>query len=121
MNNATLIGRLGHDPVLRRTEYGAEVAEFSVAVDNHRSRGDHDTDPDWFTVQAWGPLGRAVAANKRKGDRVAVHGRLTPVSWHDADGTRRHTVKITATEVEFLDRKRRDEVPVTSIRESDGS
>jgi hypothetical protein len=35
MNNATLIGRLGHDPVLRRTEYGAEVAEFSVAVDNH--------------------------------------------------------------------------------------
>src|SRR5262245_29660207 len=121
MNHATLIGRLGHDPVLRRTECGSEVAEFSIAVDNHRSRRDDDTDPDWFTIQAWGPLGRAVAANKRQGDRVAVHGRLTPVSWQDADGTGRHTVKITATEVEFLDRKRRDEAPTASSGEIEGS
>jgi hypothetical protein len=50
-----------------------------------------------------------------------VHGRLTPVSWQDADGTGRHTVKITATEVEFLDRKRRDEAPTASSGESEGS
>jgi single-strand DNA-binding protein len=103
MNHATLIGRLGRDPVLRRTESGNEVTEFSIAVDNHRSRQDDGVDPDWFTIQAWGPLGRTVAANKRKGDRLAVHGRLTPVSWRDTDGARRHTVKITAVEVEFLD------------------
>jgi single-strand DNA-binding protein len=106
MNQVTLIGRLGQDPVLRSTDGGKEVAQFTIAVDNYKSRRDDIADPDWFTIQAWGSLGRAIVEYERRGDRVAVHGRLSPNSWVDADGVRRHTIRITADEVEFLDHKR---------------
>lgn len=106
MNQVTLIGRLGQDPVLRRTDGGKHVAQFTIAVDNYKSRRDDIADPDWFTIQAWGSLGRAIVEYEHRGDRVAVHGRLSPNSWVDADGVQRHTIRITADEVEFLDHNR---------------
>jgi single-strand DNA-binding protein len=114
MNHVTLIGRLGRDPVMRRTDGGKEIAQFTIAVDNYKSRRDEIAEPDWFTIQAWGSLGRAVVEYERRGDRVAVHGRLSPSSWCDADGVRRNTIRITAEEVEFLDHKRTADDVITT-------
>jgi single-strand DNA-binding protein len=101
MNTATLIGRLGQDPVLRHTNSDKAVCEFSLAVDNR-----HIDTPDWFTIVVWGKLAETVTEHKSKGDLVAVQGRLTPVRWTTDEGQKRSTVKVTAEEINFLGPKR---------------
>jgi single-strand DNA-binding protein len=107
MNHTTLIGNLGKDPTLRHTESGKAVTEFSLAVDSYAQRQDSDADPGWFQIVVWGGLAEVVAEHKRKGDEVAIHGRLTPVRY-ERDGIEVRSYKITATDVEFLGRKRRN-------------
>jgi single-strand DNA-binding protein len=105
MNHTTLIGRLGKDPTLRHTDGGKAVTEFSLAVSSYAQRQDANAEPDWFTIVAWGGLAESIAEHKHQGDLVAVHGRLTPVSY-ERDGIEIRTVKVTASDVEYLTRKR---------------
>lgn len=108
MNHTTLIGRLSKDPTLRHTDSGTAVTEFSLAVDSYAQRQDADATPDWFQIVVWGGLAEVVAEHKRKGDEVAVHGRLSP-DRYERNGVEVRTYKVTATEVEFLGRKRRSD------------
>jgi single-strand DNA-binding protein len=106
MNTVTLIGRLGKDPALRYTANERAVCEFPLAVDNRYS-----DEPDWFTIVVWGKTAETVAEHKTKGDQVAIRGHLTPVRWETENGDKRSTVKVTADDVTFLNRKRSSSDP----------
>jgi single-strand DNA-binding protein len=114
MNTVTLIGRLGKDPALRYTANERAVCEFPLAVDNRYS-----DDPDWFTIVVWGKTAETVAEHKTKGDQVAIRGHLTPVRWETDNGDKRSTVKVTADDVTFLNRKRSSSEPASEQPEPD--
>ena len=105
MNTATLVGRLATDPELRTTSTGKPVTSFRLAVRNRHREND-----DFFTVVAWGELGKLLAQHKAVGHRVAIDGHLTPQSW-ETNGQRHSRVVVTADEVEFLDQPRSDTAP----------
>jgi len=99
MNNVSIIGRIGQKPEVRETSGGKKVTTFSIAIENRfRDSGD----PDWVSIEVWGPTGEVVAEHKNTGDQVAVTGRLTSSKWTDDDGTNRSRLYVTADTVDFL-------------------
>ena len=114
MNHIHLIGRLGADPRISpyQKDQNAEtskrrrcVVSFDMAVDrpgHHPQTGEVST--DWIPITAFdGTAGRFAADHLKKGDRVAVTGRLEATSWGSEDGTLRKTMRVVAREIIGLD------------------
>ena len=105
LNRVQLIGRLGKDPETRFTPNGNKVCTFTVAVDRRwKSNGDNNEATDWFNIEAWGKLGEICQTYLNKGRLVFVEGRLQTTRY-DADGKTRYFTKVTAQQMQMLDRK----------------
>lgn len=55
-----------------------------------------DGEVSGIDVTCWNDLGRNVIASVRKGDPVAVHGRLEERRWTDREGNPRRTTQLVA-------------------------
>jgi single-strand DNA-binding protein len=104
---AIIIGHLGRDPELRYTPSGKAVATFSVATSRSYTGndGERQEETEWFRVQAWGRLSEVCNQYLRKGSKIFVEGRLSTNRWTDREGLMRFDVRVTATEIQMLDRK----------------
>jgi single-strand DNA-binding protein len=101
-SRVTLAGTVGRDPEQRTTANGSEVVKFSLAVTERRREGTDDWKDgptSWYQVDAWGTLGKNVAASVQKGQRVLVHGSLTVQEFQARDGGRGKVVTVRATSV----------------------
>ena len=100
-NSVTIAGNVCNDLVLRRTNGGAAVTDFRVAV-NQRAQVNGEwqtTDTTYTTVQVWDQLATNTAASLSKGDPVVVTGTLRSETWDGGDGVRRSKVFVKATAV----------------------
>ncbi len=100
INRVELLGRVGTDPELRRTQNGMAVVQLRLATDRRNGNGDSQT--DWHTVVCWDKQAEAVAQYVEKGERVYVAGRLNHHSWETDQGERRSRTEVHAQEVIFL-------------------
>lgn len=110
MNKVILMGRLTRDPEVRYTQTNNTlVASFSLAVNRRFTReGDAQT-ADFINVTAWSKTGEFVSKYFKKGQQVAVVGRLQTRSWDDQNGQKRYATDVVAEEVYFADSKRSDD------------
>jgi single stranded DNA-binding protein len=80
-NNVTIQGRLGQDPILRRTTDRKPVLNLSVAVSNDRFSEETQewvpAEPTWVSVTVWNDAAERYASHLGKGALVRVMGRLT--------------------------------------------
>jgi single-strand DNA-binding protein len=106
MNIWTGSGNLGRDPELRTTASGTSVCDFSVAV-----QGRKDDPPTWFRVTAWEKQAEACAEYLKKGSKVLVTGDIRTDEYEDKEGVKRQKWWVNARQVEFLDRKPREDEP----------
>ena len=104
MNRVCVIGRIGKDIELRRTQSGKAVTNFSLAVD----RDGKDAGTDWFDVVAWDKTAEFLGRYCAKGRKIGVDGRLQARDWTDQDGNKRYKVEIIAQSVSFADSKRQE-------------
>ena len=107
LNHIVVMGRLTHDPELRRTGSGLAVAGFTVAVDRdfaNKDSGERET--DFIDCVAWRSTGEFVSKYFTKGSMAVVSGRLQIRTWEDKDGNKRRTAEIVADSVYFGDSKR---------------
>jgi single-strand DNA-binding protein len=102
-------GNLGRDPELRATASGTSVCDFSIAV-----QGRKDDPPTWFRVTAWEKQAEACAEYLKKGSKVLVTGDIRTDEYEDKEGTKRQKWWVNARQVEFLDRKPREDEPQES-------
>ncbi len=112
INRVILIGRMVKDPELRYTQSGASVASFSIA--NNRSYsvgGDRKEFTSFFNCIAWGKLGETIAQYCKKGQRIAIEGRLQQRSWDDQNGNKRQTVEVVVENFQFLTAKQGHDAP----------
>ena len=100
INRVELLGRVGTDPELRKTQNGTAVVQLRVATD--RRDGNEDLQTDWHTVVCWDKQAEAVAQYVQKGERVYVSGRLNHQNWETDQGERRSRTEVHAREVIFL-------------------
>lgn len=105
MNNVILIGRLTRDVDLRYTQSGTAVARFTVAIDRH----DKDNNADFPSCIAFGKTAELMSNYVRKGQRVALEGRIQTGSYTNSEGKTIYTTDIVASRVEFIESKQSNE------------
>ena len=104
----TLTGGLPRDAELRFTPQGAAVANFTLANSDNRFDQEQNqwvkTRSMYLDVTIWNEVGNKqnptpwaeMAADLKKGDQVAVTGRLITRSWETREGEKRSKVEFTA-------------------------
>ena len=106
LNKIILMGRLTHDPELRRTQNGTAVTGFSLAVERDFKDEDGKRATDFIDIVAWRAAAEFVAKYFTKGRMAVVEGRLQIRDWTDKDGNKRRSAEVVADNVYFGDSKR---------------
>ncbi|MDO6587356.1 single-stranded DNA-binding protein [Salipiger sp. 1_MG-2023] len=77
MQTLTIAGNVGKDAVLRRTNNGDPVLNFSLAVDNGKDRDGNRRDSTWFDCSIWGKRAESLERHISKGTKLVLRGRPT--------------------------------------------
>lgn len=105
LNKCFLLGRMTKDPEIRRTNGGAAVTSFTLAVDrDFKTNGEKET--DFIEVVAWRSTAEFVSKYFSKGRMAIVEGRLQIRDWTDKNGNKRRTAEVVADNVYFGDSKK---------------
>lgn len=106
INRIVLVCRITADPELKYTNAsGLPVCSFSVAVDRPFRAGEAQ-ETDFIPVVAWRKTAEFAANNFRKGDTIAVDGRLQTRSYVDRTQTRRVAYEVIADSLSFTGGRR---------------
>lgn len=103
MNLVVLIGNLARDPDVRYSQNQMAIAKFTVAVNRYVKDGENQA--DFIRVTAFGKQGELVETYLRKGNKVAVEGRIQTGSYEDKDGKTIYTTDVIASRIEFVEKK----------------
>jgi single-strand DNA-binding protein len=105
VNKAILMGRLTADPEMRHTTTGKSVCTFRLAVNRRFVRQGEEQQADFFPIVAWEKTGEFCNNYFRKGQQVAIVGRIQTRTWDDPEGNKRYITEIVAEEAHFADSK----------------
>ena len=110
VNKVQLIGRLGNDPEIKETKNGKKLARLSLATDEsyRDAKGDKVENTQWHQLVAWDRNADLAEKFLKKGQQIAVEGRLVTGSYEDKEGNRRYTVDINVNDFMMLGSKNRD-------------
>ncbi len=100
------MGRLTKDPEIRYTQTNnTMVASFSLAV-NRRFTKEGEQQADFINIVAWSKTAEFVSKYFKKGQQVAVVGRIQTRNYDDDKGQKHYITEVVAEEVYFADSKR---------------
>ena len=105
MNKAILIGRLTRDPELRTTPTGRNVCQFAIAVNRTYTSASGEREADFINCVVWDKQAENLARYQKKGNQIAVEGRIQTRNYDDKDGKKVYVTEILATNISFLDAK----------------
>ena len=97
LNKATIIGNLGADPDLRKTQSGDSVCNLSIATTESwksKDTGERVTKTEWHKVTIWGGTADVAAKYLSKGSKVYIEGKLETRKWQNKDGQDQYTTEI---------------------------
>jgi single-strand DNA-binding protein len=90
VNKVILVGNLGKDPEVRRTQSGEPIVNFSVATSENwrdKNTGERKEKTEWHRVVIFNEhLAKIAEQYLRKGSKVFVEGQLATRKWTDKDG-----------------------------------
>jgi single-strand DNA-binding protein len=98
VNKVILIGNLGADPEIRRTQDGRPIANLRVATtDSWRDKttGERRERTEWHRVVIFNEnLCRIVEQYLKKGAKVYLEGSLQTRKWQDQQGQDRYSTEV---------------------------
>ena len=98
VNKVILIGNLGADPEIRRTQDGRPIANLRLATTESwrdRNSGERRERTEWHRVVIFSEgLCRIVEQYLRKGSKIYVEGQLQTRKWEDQSGQERYTTEV---------------------------
>ena len=111
VNKAIIVGFVGKDPELRRTQAGAPIASFSVATSEtwrDKATGERKEHTDWHSVVVFNEgLAKIVEQYVKKGARIYVEGAMKTRKW-EKDGVTRYVTEVVlgafGASIQLLDR-----------------
>lgn len=102
MNKVLLTGRLAKEPELRYTQSGTAVATFTLAVNRRFTNQNGEREADFINCVAWQKSAEFIANYFRKGQEMALEGRLQVRTYDGNDGQRRWVTEVVADQIEFV-------------------
>jgi len=103
-NRVQLIGNLGTDPEIKRFDNGKTIAKLSLATtDIYKSKnGERVKSTEWHNLVVWGKTAEIAEEYLKKGNEIAVEGKLTKRSYEDKNGNKKYFTEIIVNEFLML-------------------
>lgn len=117
INRVVLTGRLTRDIEMRSTPSGTNVTSFTIAVDSYgKDANGNANQASFVSCVAWNNQAKFLSQYCKKGNLVAIDGRLQTRSYDRKDGTKAYVTEVVVERVENLTPK-----DAASDSEDDGS
>jgi single-strand DNA-binding protein len=98
VNKVILIGNVGADPEIRRTQAGTPIANLRVATSEtwrDRNSGERKEKTEWHTVIVFNEgLCKVVEQYVKKGSKLYIEGSLQTRKWQDQSGNDRYSTEV---------------------------
>jgi single-strand DNA-binding protein len=98
VNKVILIGNLGADPEIRRTQDGRPIANLRVATSESwrdKTSGERKEKTEWHRVVIFNEgLCKIVEQYLKKGSKVYLEGALQTRKWTDKEGHERYSTEV---------------------------
>jgi single-strand DNA-binding protein len=98
VNKVILVGNLGKDPEVRRTQDGRPIVNFSVATSEtwrDKNTSEKREKTEWHRVVIFAEgLCRIAEQYLKKGSKVYLEGQLQTRKWQDKDGAEKYTTEV---------------------------
>jgi len=98
INKVILVGNLGADPEIRRTQDGRPIANLRLATSESwrdKSSGERRERTEWHRVVIFNEgLCRIAEQYLRKGSKVYLEGQLQTRKWQDQSGQDRYSTEV---------------------------
>jgi single-strand DNA-binding protein len=98
VNKVILIGNLGKDPEIRRTQDGRPIANLRVATTDtwrDKATGERREKTEWHSVVIFNEgLCRVAEQYLKKGAKVYIEGQLQTRKWQGQDGQDRYSTEV---------------------------
>lgn len=103
-NKVQLIGNLGMDPEIKKLENGSSLAKFSLATsDSYKNKnGEKVEETQWHNIVAWGPKAQFAEKYLKKGQQVAVEGKLTHRTYEDQEGKKQYFTEVVVSDFQMF-------------------
>jgi single-strand DNA-binding protein len=99
-NSVRLVGNLGMDPEIRALDNNRKMARVSIAINESykNDKGEKITDTQWHSLVMWGQQAKFAEDYLKKGDEIAIEGRLASRSYTDKDGNKRYVTEVVVND-----------------------
>jgi single-strand DNA-binding protein len=98
VNKVILVGNLGADPDVKRTQDGRPIVNLSIATSESwrdKNTGERKDKSEWHRVVIFSEGLCKVAENYlKKGSKVYLEGSLTTRKWQDQQGQDRYSTEV---------------------------
>ncbi len=98
VNKVILVGNLGADPEIRRTQDGRPIANFSIATSESwrdKNTGERREKTEWHRVVCFNEgLCKVIEQYVKKGSKVYIEGQLQTRKWQDQSGQDKYTTEV---------------------------
>ncbi|MBX4954215.1 single-stranded DNA-binding protein [Rhizobium lentis] len=98
VNKVILVGNVGADPEIRRTQDGRPIANLRIATSEtwrDRNSGERREKTEWHTVVVFNEgLCKVVEQYVKKGAKLYVEGQLQTRKWQDQQGQDRYSTEV---------------------------
>ena len=98
VNKVILVGNLGKDPEVRRTQDGRPIVNLTVATSDtwrDKNTGERKERTEWHSVVIFNErLAEIAEKYLRKGSKVYLEGALQTRKWTDNAGQERNTTEV---------------------------
>ena len=98
INKVILVGNLGKDPEIRRTQDGRAIANLSVATSEQwrdKATGERKEKTEWHRVVIFNEgLAKVAEQYLKKGAKVYIEGALQTRKWTDQSGVEKYSTEV---------------------------
>jgi single-strand DNA-binding protein len=113
VNKVILVGNVGADPEIRRTQDGRAIASIRLATSESwrdKNSGERREKTEWHTIVVFNEgLAKLVEQYVKKGAKLYIEGQLQTRKWQDNSGNDRWSTEVVlqgfSASLQMLDRR----------------
>ena len=98
VNKVILVGNVGKDPEIRRTQDGRPIANLSIATSEtwrDKNTGERREKTEWHRVVVFNEnLCKTIEQYVKKGAKLYIEGQLQTRKWQDQQGQDRYSTEV---------------------------
>lgn len=119
LNKVILIGNTTKDVEIHTTSSGKKIGNLDIAVQRDFKNSNGERETDFFKVVLFEKQAELCFQYLKKGNKIAVTGKLQNRTYEGNDGVKRTVTEVIAESVEFLTpRENKAESETTSVKKT---